>query len=356
MGLQRDTAESIKTWVEQIPGPLAPGELIPPSQVNIGGYARIRGSYATTTPGAMLNVILQYLMDTPAGCTLIHQIQVPPTPQPPPPASPLTVYAYDYDFIGDYCRYLVQVDPAGPSITSLACFNEALPGGTGLLPVVPPPQFTAQQFVALLSPLFTTTLEIGAALGPPVLFNCFYTPTGSETAASISDSLGNGPFNVLGSPNPILYPFALSQNGINNQVIITLTASDGVNNDTSSVTASFQPRVYFGVDASGALASEAQIEGLALNPFGANPLQPSRVGNYTYQAVNQFIYFSFPTVYGPAGPGDFNTFPVPTPGGFIQTGVVNITANTPGAPVNQYDIWRSLNPVTTVGTQTLVVT
>ena len=55
--------------------------------------------------------------------------------------------------------------------------------------------------------------------------------------------------------------------------------------------------------------------------------------------VFQYIYAAFPSSYGPATALDFQFGAFP--GGFQLVGTVSVTANTPGAPAQNYDLWRS---------------
>lgn len=199
-------------------------------------------------------------------------------------------------------------------------------------------------FSATLAALFATVLEIGAILLNPQ-FNASY--VGVATSAALADDQGNGPVNVLGVPNPLTYPFAEQKNGINDAVVFTLAASDGVTPSNPQVTALWQPRVYFGVDANPALATEADIEGLT-----SSALAPNKGRTFVESPAGEYIYYAFPVAY-PAAALDFQIGPFP--GGFIQTvASVPVTANTPGAPAFPYQIWRSTNLLTGTGLNVVV--
>ncbi len=204
-------------------------------------------------------------------------------------------------------------------------------------------------FTATLAPLFATTLEIGAILNNPQ-FNAGYSPGGTETFAELQDDQGNAAEDILGVVNPVTYPFAEQQNGLNDAVVFTLSANDGVDSDTDQVTATWRPRVYYGVDADPNLTTEADIEALA-----NSSLQGTKALSFLFTALNQYVYYAFPVAYT-AVPTDFQIGPFP--GGMIQTvASVNVTAGTAGAPVFAYQIWRSTNALdtTVTGAQTLLV-
>jgi len=204
-------------------------------------------------------------------------------------------------------------------------------------------------FSASLTRLFGSPFEIGAQLINPT-FTATYSPIGTETSATLQDNDGNPVQNVLALPNPLTMPFTYQRDTIGGSVTWTLNASDGVNNDSDNVSATWLPRVYWGVDANPALATEADIEGLT-----NNGLQSNKALNFTFSATNEYVYYGFPTAF-PAAPLDFQIGPFP--GGFIQqVASVNVTANTPGAPVLTYQLWRSTNALNTSisGPQTLVV-
>jgi hypothetical protein len=249
---------------------------------------------------------------------------------------------------GGDCRISVEVmhtiPGVGSSSSPLVIGSGSGTGGGGGGPPSP--------FTATLSPLFTTTLEIGAILNNPQ-FNATYSPAATETSASLQDDQGNGPVSVLGLLNPLTFAFANQKSANGDTVLFTLQAGDGVNFDNDVVTATWYPRIYWGVDANPALGSEADIEGLA-----NSSLQGSRALSTTLAPVNQFIYFAMPTAYGPTSGLNFQ-FGTFGPGGFVQqVASVAVTANTAGAPVQTYELWRSsfLQDTTISGPQPFIVT
>jgi hypothetical protein len=204
-------------------------------------------------------------------------------------------------------------------------------------------------FSAALALLAAATIEIGAVLNTPQ-FNATYSPVGTEVFAELSDDDGNPVQNVLGVLNPVTRPHNYTKTAVGAQVIFTLSANDGVNADTDQVIATWFPRVYFGVNALGTLSTEADIEGLS-----GSSLQGNKALSYLFTANNEYVYYAFPASF-PAALLDFQIGPFP--GGFIQVvASVPVTANTAGAPVLNYQIWRSTNALDTTlsGPQTLTV-
>lgn len=235
-----------------------------------------------------------------------------------------------------------------PQGEPIVVFTRPSLGGGG-----PPAVFSVQ-----LTRLFASPQEIGTALVNPQ-FNVTYNPPATEVTSVLSNTFNGFTQNLIGLPNPIVYGTTIGPGGsastIGGTVTFTVNASDGVNNASSQQSVQFLPRVYFGVNANPALASEAEIEGLAVGPSGQDPLQSSRAGAFMFSAVNQYVYYAFPSAYGPAGPLNFQIGPFP--GGFTFLGTVILTANTTGAPSNSYDIWRSTftQDTTIPGPQTLLV-
>jgi hypothetical protein len=188
-------------------------------------------------------------------------------------------------------------------------------------------------FSATLASLFASPLEIGAQLINPT-FSAAYSPSGTELFAELSDDDGNPAQNVLGLPNPLTMPFTYQESANNTVRTWTLTANDGGPNVTDQVTATWSPRVYWGLNASPSLSTEGDIEGLA-----NSALQSDKALSTSFTPVNEYIYYGFPTAYA-ASPLDFQFGAFP--GGFIQVvASVAVTANTPGAPVQTYQLWRS---------------
>lgn len=216
---------------------------------------------------------------------------------------------------------VLVVDPLNPGVPTWRCLRSSD------LCAIPP------GFSVGLQGLTPSPLEIGAQLSSPQ-FNATYN-NGVPTSATLSDNVPNAPQNVLAVPNPLTMPFNYSENAIGATRTFTLTADDGSGPESDNVTYTWLPRVYFGVGPNG-LSTEADIEALPDSALAASFAR-------TFQAtpgVGEHIYYAFPASFGT--PTFFvNNFQ----GGFIlQAAGVNVTANTPGAPVNAYDLWKSVLP------------
>jgi len=217
-------------------------------------------------------------------------------------------------------RVLLE-DPLNPGIAVWQCLSLAdlcsLPPG----------------FSVTLAALVPGPFEIGAQVLNPQ-FNATY-HNATPISAILSDDQGNPAQNVLGLPNALTMPFAYQLNPIGSTVIYTLTSDDGGGVKIDSETFTWLPRVYFGIGPDG-LGSEADIEGLAGNALAADFV---RTFGVTAGATDH-AYYAFPSVYGTPN------FQIgPFPGGFVlEAAAVPVTANTPGAPANNYDLWKSSLP------------
>ncbi|MCC6752053.1 MAG: hypothetical protein IT371_30655 [Deltaproteobacteria bacterium] len=212
---------------------------------------------------------------------------------------------------------------------------------SGVLGGGAPPSFSCT-----LTGIPATPLEIGAQLINPT-FNASY--SGVPVAASISDTEGNPPQNVLAVPNPITRPFTYQKNGNGQTVTFTLTANDGGPPAVSNVVYTWLPRVFFGVSALATL-TEAQIEALA-----GSALASSYPRSFTTSPTAQYVYYAWPASFGNATPLSFQT-PPPFPGGWVEMAgsPISITANTAGAPTQNYRVWRTVNLLTAVSVLTVV--
>ena len=226
-------------------------------------------------------------------------------------------------------RVLLE-DPGSPGIAQWRCLRAVD------LCTIPP------GFSVTLTPLFASPVEIGAQIISPT-FNAFYN-NGVPISAVLSDSIPNVPQNVLAVANPLTMPFVYQLNGINTSVLFTLTADDGGGPKIDTTSLLFLPLVYWGTGPDG-LSTEGDIEGLA-----SSNLQATLVNSFTESpGPATFIYYAFPSAFGTP------TFVVNGfPGGFVlEAAAVPVTANTPGAPINNYDLWKSALPG--LGTTNVVV-
>lgn len=220
----------------------------------------------------------------------------------------------------------------------------------------PPPVFSTN-----LSIVGGTTFQIGAQLVNPQ-FNASYSPAGTEISAVLSNNNNADTENILGLPNPVTFNTLITGGQTvvpNGSVVFTLNASDGVNNDSDTVTVNFRPLTIFGTDVDPNLifGGQVAVDGLIGGPNGSAQLDNNRQGSFNFDnnPTSRFVYYSFPTIFGPASPLDFQVGPFP--GGFQFEGAYNRTSATTQAVVLSYDLWRSVNPLDTSisGPQALVV-
>lgn len=190
-------------------------------------------------------------------------------------------------------------------------------------------------FTCTLAYLGTTPLEIGTNLVNPT-FNASY--SGTPTMATLDDSDGNPQQNVLGLPNPLTMPFTYQKTANGGTEVFTLSSNGG---STSTQTVTWLPLVHYGVSASATL-NQAQIKALA-----GSALASTSTISFTLTPAAQYLYYAFPTSFGAVSPLDFQT-PPPFPGGWVEMAgsPIAITAATAGAPVQNYYVWRTTNPLT----------
>lgn len=197
--------------------------------------------------------------------------------------------------------------------------------------------------VVTLAYLGTTPLQIGADLVNPT-FNASY--SASPASATLDDTDGNPAENVLGVANPLTMPYTYQETANGGTVVFTLTANGSV---TDSDTVTWLPLSHWGV-AAGTTLNAAQI--LALS---GSELTADRATSFTLSPANEYVYYAWPTAYGAATGTSFST-PPPFTGGWIEmTGSpIAITAATAGAPVQNYYVWRTINPLTATNVLTEV--
>jgi hypothetical protein len=202
-----------------------------------------------------------------------------------------------------------------------------------------PPPGSFQVFLAKLGP---DPLEIGADLINPQFNLTDINAAGPLTVRQIQDDDGNPLQNFLGIPDPLTMPFTYQKTVFGATVGFLGTEDDGGGPASDGETHTWLPRAFYGISANPALTTEAGIEALP-----QSSLESARAINFTVSPTNEYVYYSWPTAYGAFDPLSFQIGPFP--GGFISLGTVNLTANTPGAPVNQYEIARSTNLLTGAG-------
>jgi hypothetical protein len=184
-----------------------------------------------------------------------------------------------------------------------------------------------------------TTLEIGVSSIDPS-FTATYQYT--ITNAGIKDNNGHAVQSITSPGTSFTYTVTNVKTTNNSTVVFTLTATDSTLTDSDTVTYSWRPYVYWGVDASPAL-SEAFIEGMS-----NSALASSRTRTFTVNAgTGEYICYAYPNSYGAA------TFTVGGfEGGFTSLGTVTVT-NAYGI-AQSYILYRSDNP--SLGSTTVVVT
>ena len=183
------------------------------------------------------------------------------------------------------------------------------------------------------------TLEVGQTLTNPSFTASYNRP---PTGASVQDNQGNPSLNVIATPTAFTYLHAYTKTANNASVGWTLSANESGDPSSSSTSASWRPRVFYGIGVAG-LSTESDIEGLA-----SQPLASGRQVTFTVTAGSgQYIYYAAPTGYGTPTffVGGFE-------GGFNFVGTVSVTN---GFGVTQsYSLYCSANP--NLGTTTVQVT
>lgn len=184
-----------------------------------------------------------------------------------------------------------------------------------------------------------STQEVGQTLTNPSFTASYNRPA---STAYVQDNQGNPVLDVSATPTAFSYLHAYTKTANNASVTWNLAASENGDTGTSSTSASWRPRVFYGVGIDG-LSTESDIEGLA-----NQPLLPSRQVTFTVSpGVGEYIYFAAPSSYGTPTfiIGGFE-------GGFDLVGTVSVT-NGYGVTQN-YDLWKSHNP--NLGSTTVQVT
>jgi hypothetical protein len=186
----------------------------------------------------------------------------------------------------------------------------------------------------------TQTVEIGATVATPN-FTAVYTG-GAATAATLTDNDGSAPKVLTLPATSFESDEDFTKTANNASVTFTITAAKGAVVDTSSVTITWLPLVYYGVEVPAAY-TEAFIEALATSALDANVARSFAVN----AGPTEHVYFAAPSSYGTP---DFKV------GGFAMAidmvATVSVT-NTHGVTQN-YDLWESTFPG--LGSITVVVT
>lgn len=183
------------------------------------------------------------------------------------------------------------------------------------------------------------TLEVGQQVVTPS-FTASYVG-GTPNAVTLTDSDGNTPQNVSGTPNAFSSAYSFTKTANSASVSFTLAATSGSESDTSVTSYTWLPRVFYGVGVDG-LATEADIEALASSALASSRARTISVS----PGAGEYIYYGFPSSFGT---------PTFTVGGFSGGFSLAATANvTNGYGVTQtYSLWKSDNP--NLGSTTVVV-
>jgi hypothetical protein len=186
--------------------------------------------------------------------------------------------------------------------------------------------FTINSFETLVA-----QLEIGEETIEPE-FIAFYNL--NPLSVKLSDSFTGSIKDVTSTPLAFNSDQTFSKNVPNQSVVFNLLANDGCIVASRSVTMSWLPRVYIGVNTGvgAGNGTDTLVLGLA-----QQPLQATRAGTYEVSpGLGQKIFYAAPSSYGTP------TFQIGSfPGGFFLVGTVAVT-NGFGVTIN-YDIYESSN-------------
>lgn len=185
------------------------------------------------------------------------------------------------------------------------------------------------------------TLEVSQTVSNPA-FTAAYPSGRPPVAAVLTDTDGNAPVNVIGSPTSFNSPYSFQKNTYGGGVTFTLTANEsGGGSKTSNTSFTWLQRVYYGV------ATPGTLDQAFVTALSSNPLASSRSRTFSVNAGSgQKIYYVFRSAYGTP------TFTVGGfAGGFSLATTISIT-NTYGFSEN-YDVWVSDN--SSLGSTTVVV-
>jgi hypothetical protein len=157
------------------------------------------------------------------------------------------------------------------------------------------PNNISQDFV---NPAFVVTLigggmaEVGQNVGTP-LFNATYNYT--PITAVLTDSDGNAPQNVIGSPTVFHSLYSFVKNTFGATVLFTLTANNGLISKFGTATQTWGQKLYWGVGAAGQ-SGAAFIQALS----GQSTTITKNTSFTVSPNSSQKIYFAHRTAYGTA--------------------------------------------------------
>lgn len=211
--------------------------------------------------------------------------------------------------------------------------------GIAWIPGSPAPAF---QILTLGGP--ATIYEIGQALQNPI-FSATY--SSFPETASFVDNQGNPAINIFNAPPPSMPPYtfvypesyiAYTAANLPYEVVFTLTASNGVLDSSSSFTAVWGQRIFYGV---GSMSDYEASPAAFVNALSAN-LAPTRTTNFTVNpGADQFIFIALPSNLGTPQfwVGGFNAteaFALASPATVSITNAFAVTEN--------YSVYQSTQP------------
>ena len=188
-----------------------------------------------------------------------------------------------------------------------------------------------------------TLTQVGSTVATPPFTASYSGGVGPPVTAVFTDSDGNAPVNVIGTPTAFNSPYSYTKNAYGAVETYTLTTSDGNSTVAPTATTTWTQLVYWGVGPAGG-GGAAFIQAL-----GNSQLQLSRNGTFNVTAgPTQKVYYAYRTAYGAA------TFTVGGfSGGFALDSTTISVTNTDGFTEN-YTLYESDN--VGLGNITVVVT
>lgn len=212
----------------------------------------------------------------------------------------------------------INVSVTPPSTGQLLQYN-----GSSYVPVTLTADDIAPAFAISSFSGGSITKEIGDTIASPVSFTASYSSL--PTSAQIQDNQGNGALTLITPFTSGSYAHSYTKTANNATVVFTLTAI-GATTKTSTNTAAWRPKLYYGVAAQPGIYNAAFLHSLASQPLSASK---SLTVNYVAGA-SQYCYYCVPTSYGVPS-ATFNGFP------FGATNVATVSdTNSFGVTQNYY--------------------
>ena len=185
-------------------------------------------------------------------------------------------------------------------------------------------------YVAPTNPTVTSfshgvsTREMGATVNALTLSWAWNVGDDILTSADITYNGGGGPSDVLslGTPNSlaIVGQGITYSNAAAKTYTLDIVGALGSDSDTTSAI-TFLNRRYYGEDTNSSINSSAEVIGLDSFAFAS-----SRVATLTFNPVNEYLYYCYPTRFGELESIIFNSFPMTW--AFSTVSVTNASAFT----------------------------